>query len=322
MSIFKIKRIIIALLAAVAISTCALTGYAEEDNETLTDTQLTTTVTAETESIEEQESSEADETVSSAESQAEASTQTDINSTDTETETDTDKTVTTDTESLIPDYFGDDRFDTTGNLSLIKEQKIIYNSSEMQFIAVTTKGGNVFYILIDYTAVKNAENGEEGANAQGTVYFLNKVDDYDLFSLLYADSDSIPVYNPNAVVPGEEQIEESESTDSDVEETSFLKRNATELIMLGGGGIAVAAYYFLKIKPKQKEKTADVEEDEEDDELVFADEEKEINEDEENEENEKKPIKLKTVKNDDDQSDQPIEENVEIFGSPDDEEVY
>jgi len=52
MSIFKIKRIIIALLAAVAISTCALTGYADEADETQNDTELTTTVTAETESIE------------------------------------------------------------------------------------------------------------------------------------------------------------------------------------------------------------------------------------------------------------------------------
>lgn len=40
----------------------------------------------------------------------------------------------------------------TGNATLIKHEKIIYDSEEMQFIAVTTKDGDVFYILINYSA--------------------------------------------------------------------------------------------------------------------------------------------------------------------------
>ena len=75
------------------------------------------------------------------------------------------------------DYENDPYYDTEGNASLIENQKIIYDSDEMQFISVTTKNGNVFYILIDYTAAK--ENGGENV-----VYFLNKVDDYDLYTLL------------------------------------------------------------------------------------------------------------------------------------------
>lgn len=73
------------------------------------------------------------------------------------------------TEETTIDFFADDYYDTNGNATLIQEENIIYNSEEMQFIAVTTKDGHVFYVLINYSA----ENGENN------VYFLNKVDDYD-----------------------------------------------------------------------------------------------------------------------------------------------
>ena len=81
-----------------------------------------------------------------------------------------------DTTDVVTDYDGDSYYDTDGNATLIKSEQIIYNTEEMQFIAVTTKDGHVFYVLINYTA----DNGEDN------VYFLNKVDDYDLYALLYA----------------------------------------------------------------------------------------------------------------------------------------
>lgn len=70
--------------------------------------------------------------------------------------------------SSIPDYINDSYYDTEGNASLVKEQKIIHDSAEMQFISVTTKNGNVFYILIDYTAIASG-------NVENSVYFLNNV---------------------------------------------------------------------------------------------------------------------------------------------------
>lgn len=104
----------------------------------------------------------AEETAAS--SAAETVTTTEVSSS-TETKKNISTETTTVTSETIPDFYGDPYYDTNGNASLIKSEQIIYNTEEMQFIAVTTKDGHVFYVLINYTA----------ENDQDNVYFLNNV---------------------------------------------------------------------------------------------------------------------------------------------------
>lgn len=182
---------------------------------------------------------------------------------DSSSKPDTDTDTDTATSNAIPDYYGDDKYDTSGNLSLVREQKIIYDSAEMQFIAVTTKDGHIFYILIDYTAIEAAEDGEDGANARETVYFLNKVDDYDLFTLLYSDSDS-DIGMRDYFIAGMDNTggtDTASENDTDTDKESDKKSNSPMVgfyIVLAVAIVIFAfAYYFLKIKPKKKEAIED-----------------------------------------------------------------
>jgi len=88
-------------------------------------------------------------------------------------------TVTT-TEASTSPVFTEVPPDIHGNAELVEKEEVIFTNGTFEFISVTTKTGNVFYIFI------RRDNEEGTAN----VFFLNKVDEWDLYTLIYPPSES------------------------------------------------------------------------------------------------------------------------------------
>ena len=199
----------------------------------------------------------------------------------------TSETTTTDVSEI--DYYGDDYYDTDGNATLIKQEKIIYDSEEMQFIAFTTKDGNVFYILINYSAEGDEDN----------VFFLNKVDDFDLYSLLYAGNEGEEEKDPaeqakkyaDAATNGgvtadvSDRAEEATGETERAEEKATTKQppsmNSNTLILVGVGILAVIGGAVLVLKKgkfgkKKNTGAEDFEEDYDDDYGSVTDEDDEV----------------------------------------------
>lgn len=190
---------------------------------------------------------------------------------------------------VAPDYYGDDYYDTDGNATLIKSERIVYNSEEMQFIAVTTKDGHVFYVLINYSA----------QNADDQVFFLNKVDDYDLYALLYAgaeDDDEKKKITPEQAAQAAERangrVQSGDGADTaDTEESEEDGEDATDAqvqakpvpmsknsMMLVFGAIALigvggAGFFLMKKKNGGNSKTAMQDEPEYDDDNEITEDE-------------------------------------------------
>jgi len=162
-----------------------------------------------------------------------------VDETETEAETEPETTAeetkeTTEPVSLTPD----------GNLTLVDDLSG-EESEDKQFITVVTKNGNYFYLIIDRAS--NSEN----------VYFLNMVDEEDLYALL-EDTDGISTSTTGTagttpVTPEPEVTSEPDtSKDTATETEPGGGIGGTLLIVLivaalGGG----AFYYFKVLKPKQ-----------------------------------------------------------------------
>lgn len=176
-----------------------------------------------------------------------------------------------DTDSEKRNYYFSEN--TDGNAELVANEKVITDNGLFQFIAVTTRSGDVFYVIID--------NSKEENN----VYFLNDVDTFDLQALLSKDdgSDTVKV-GESAEIEATTESGAAENADSKNKKESDSKQggNYTSIFILIGivvlGGIGFVIFKIKKGGFGKKKAQTDLLDDEFDDEY---EDETEINEDNE-----------------------------------------
>lgn len=156
---------------------------------------------------------------------------------------------------------------TTGNADLVASQEVITDNGLFQFIAVTTRNGDVFYVIIDKMKTEN------------NVYFLNEVDTYDLQTLLSDDENTTTIVQPNTDISNDNADKDTTSNDDDIDNQSSNNNNFNLMLLGGIVVLGVIAFLIFKIKKtglgKKKSEHISIDDD-------FDEEDEEINEDEEN----------------------------------------
>lgn len=148
-----------------------------------------------------------------------------------------DETVIEDNHTLTP----------AGNAQLMDD---VTDNENLQFITVTARDGNEFYIIID-----------KGAQSEN-VYFLNTVDESDLAALVedYAPEQTTEQQQlESSGTPDAEQAqpeqEQPEQPEPEAEQSNSSFMFLIILVLAGGAGLAV--YYFKVFRPKKKLEQAD-----------------------------------------------------------------
>ena len=147
-----------------------------------------------------------------------------------------------------------------GNMTLVDDIGSSDGHSK-QFMTVTTKNGNIFYIIVD--------RDDKGTN---TVHFLNQVDERDLMDLI-SDEDKEEIEeaaNAKVETPVQEPTEGTEATDTVADTTTKKKTSSPNpilglCIVLGLGGVAFFYWYSNRDSFKRKKNGTDPDSDYADD---------------------------------------------------------
>lgn len=176
------------------------------------------------------------------------------------------ETETTKENVLEEEHTDDDKsFSVPGNAEVLDD---IDGDSSKEFLTVTTKNNNTFYIVIDRSSTTD------------NVYMLSQIDENDLKEFL-TEEETEQAETPGIVlddVHTEDETPEAVIDDIEASEKSDMGTNVGLLSILLLAGVGIGAYYYFKIyKGKQEEDDSENEGLEQD----GAVEEETINEDEE-----------------------------------------
>ena len=137
-------------------------------------------------------------------------------------------------------------FSVPGNAQV---QDDITNSKNKEFLTITTKNNNTFYLIIDRSA--NVDN----------VYMLSQIDENDLQEFLEEDSSASTIVDvtPEVVIDENTHTEQTEQPATESPEKEGTASNLGALVAIFAAAIlGVGAYGYIKfIKPKKDEDDGD-----------------------------------------------------------------
>ena len=162
--------------------------------------------------------------------------------------TETVETVKTDKDTVVEEnqINTEEPFSVPGNAQV---QDDITNSKNKEFLTITTKNNNTFYLIIDRSA--NVDN----------VYMLSQIDENDLQEFLEEDSSASTIVDvtPEVVIDENTHTEQTEQPATESPEKEGTASNLGALVAIFIAAIlGVGAYGYIKfIKPKKDEDDGD-----------------------------------------------------------------
>lgn len=130
-------------------------------------------------------------------------------------------------------------------------QDDITNSKNKEFLTITTKNNNTFYLVIDRSATVD------------NVYMLSQIDENDLKEFLEEDqtTSSVVDVTPNIVIDENTNTDQNNQTETEAPEKEESSSNLGALIAIFAAAVlGVGGYGYMKfIKPKKDEDDGDEE---------------------------------------------------------------